>query len=291
MTQRPLSSGTGKEKPPAAIGDPASGAERAGGRLLAGARQARIADIVERVGFVSVAEVAANLGVSGMTIRRDLEQLEARGRLARTHGGAVALKPERAEVYDAEEPAFERRRRRNATAKVRIARAAARLIGPGETVALDVGTTTLALAEELVARQDLRVFTNNLRAAIALTHSRSPVYLLGGQLRGPELAVIGPVATSQMKDYFFERVFLGVSGVTEAGFFDYALEDSEVKRAFIGRASQVVVLCDASKFGHRSLARVCGLEDTHLLISDEAPPTHLQRALEAHGIEVVVAQP
>src|ERR1700741_855510 len=78
--------------------------------------------------------------------------------------------------------------------------------GAGETVALDVGTSVLALAEELVARDDLRVFTNNLRAAIALTRSRSPVYLLGGHLRGPELAVVGPAATTQVNDYYFDRV-------------------------------------------------------------------------------------
>jgi DeoR family glycerol-3-phosphate regulon repressor len=273
------------------------------GRILAGARQARIAEIVERIGFVSVAEVAATLGVSGMTIRRDLERLEVRGLLTRTHGGAMAMAVERSdtagrsdsaargETYDAEEPAFERRRRRNATAKARIARAAAGLVGAGETVALDVGTSTLALAEELVARDDLRVFTNNLRAAIALTRSRSPVYLLGGQLRGAELAVVGPAATAQVNDYYFDRVFLGVSGVTEAGYFDYALEDSEMKRAFIARARQVIVLCDGSKFDHRALARICALGDAGMIVTDRAPPAHLRRAFDQARVELLVAAP
>lgn len=266
------------------------------GRILAGARQARIAEIVERVGFVSVAEVAATLGVSGMTIRRDLERLEARGLLTRTHGGAMAMaersdSPARDEIYDAEEPAFERRRRRNATAKARIAHSAAALVGPGETVALDVGTSALALAEELVARDDLRIFTNNLRAAVTLTRSRSPIYLLGGQLRGAELAVVGPAATAQVNDYYFDRVFLGVSGVTEAGYFDYALEDSEIKRAFIARARQVVVLCDGSKFDHRALARICGLGEAHMVVTDRAPPSHLQRAFDQAKVELRIAAP
>ncbi len=280
-----------------------SPAPSASGRMLAGARQARIAEIVERVGFVSVAEVAATLDVSGMTIRRDLERLEARGFLTRTHGGAMAMAVGRAapgssaegaarsETYDAEEPAFERRRRRNATAKARIARAAACLVGAGETVALDVGSSVLALAEELVARDDLRVFTNNLRAAIALTRSRSPVYLLGGQLRGAELAVVGPVATAQVNDYYFDRVFLGVSGVTEAGYFDYALEDSEMKRAFIARARQAVVLCDGSKFDRRALARICALGDAGMVVTDRAPPPHLRRAFDQAKVELLVAPP
>lgn len=273
------------------------------GRILAGARQARIAEIVERVGFVSVAEVAATLGVSGMTIRRDLERLEARGLLSRTHGGAMAAAAERTEtagrpeggargeIYDAEEPAFERRRRRNATAKARIARAAAGLVGAAETVALDVGTSALALAEELVGREDLRIFTNNLRAAVTLTRSRSPVYILGGQLRGSELAVVGPAATAQVNDYYFDRVFLGVSGVTEAGYFDYALEDSEMKRAFIARARQVIVLCDGSKFDHRALAKICDLGDAGMIVTDQAPPPHLRRAIDQAKVELLIAVP
>jgi DeoR/GlpR family transcriptional regulator of sugar metabolism len=261
-------------------------AERRPGRLPTGVRRARLAEIVGRTGFISIADVADRLGVSGMTIRRDLALLAMQGVLTRTHGGAVAA---RREVFDAEEPSFERRRRRNADAKARIAGAAAKLIGPNETVALDVGTSTLALAEVLAARADLRVFTNSLRAAVALTGSRSPVYLLGGQLRGSELAVIGPVATAQVRDYVFDRVFLGVSGMTESGFYDYALEDSEVKRAFIERADQVVVLCDASKFGHRSLAQICGLDRCHVLVTDAPPPDHLAHALRDSGTTTVVA--
>jgi DeoR/GlpR family transcriptional regulator of sugar metabolism len=256
-------------------------------RLPAGARQARIMEIVGRAGFISVMDVAGKLGVSGMTIRRDLETLEARGLLVRTHGGALANGAERSEVYDAEEPAFDRRRRRNAAAKARIAQAAARLVGPNETIALDVGTSTLALAEELAGRDDLRVFTNNLRAAIALSRGRTQVYVLGGPLRGPEFAVVGPTATAQVKDYYFDRLFLGVSGITESGLYDYMIEDTEVKRAFLERARETVVLCDSSKFDHRALARICGLEQVHVLVTDQIPPAHLMRRLKAHRIEVV----
>ena len=279
--------GRGAGRMSGVVREPDTGAAR----LPAGARQVRIAEIVGRAGFISVMEAAGKLGVSGMTIRRDLEVLESRGLLVRTHGGAVATTPGRGEVYDAEEPAFERRRRRNAAAKARIARAAAGLVGANETIALDVGTSTLALAEELAARTDLRVFTNNLRAAMALSRGRSPVYIFGGQLRGPEFAVIGSVATTQVKDYYFDRLFLGVSGITETGLYDYMLEDTEVKRAFLERARQVVVLCDSSKFDHRALARICGLEQVHVLVTDETPPPHLVRTLQSHRVEIVVTEP
>ena len=257
-------------------------------RLPAGARQARLAEIVGRHGFITVADIAQTLGVSAMTIRRDLEILEERGILKRTHGGAVATEADNHEVFDAEEPMFKQRQRRNAAAKARIAAAAAQLIGPSETVALDVGTSVLALSKELVGRSDLRIFTNSLPAAITLTSGRSPIYLLGGQLRGPELAVIGPVATSQVTDYYFDRVFIGVSGIIESGLYDYTLEDTEVKRAFIERARQVVVLCDSTKFDRRSLAQICGLDRCHVIITEAPPPSHLARAFKANKIELIV---
>ena len=252
-------------------------------RVPAAARQSQILHAVARDGFVTVSNVAPRLGVSEMTVRRDFGVLEEKGLVSRTHGGAV-----RREVFDAEEPIFERRRRANAGAKEVVARAAAALVRPGETIGLDVGTTALALAEELGRRSDLRIFTNNLRAAIQLSAGRSPVYLPGGLVRDSELSVVGPAAVAQLRTYFLDRVFIGVSGLIQSGFYDYSLEDCEVKRAFIDQAGQIVVLCDASKFDHRSLALVCALAEVDVLVTDRAPPSHLADALGAADVQVVV---
>jgi DeoR/GlpR family transcriptional regulator of sugar metabolism len=269
--------------------DPAAGASSGGARVPAGARRARLADILGRDGFLSVADCATLLGVSGMTIRRDLAALESRGLLTRTHGGAIGPEIRRREIFDAEEPVFERRKRKNAAAKGRIAAAAAALVGAGETLALDVGTSVLALAGKLAGRAGLRIFTNSLPTALTLTRGGGQVYLLGGQLRAPEMALIGPVARAQAGACYFDRVFLGVAGVTEAGFFDYSLEDTEVKQAFIERARQVVVLCDSSKFDHRALARIGDLGRCQLLITEAPPPAHLAAALAAAGVELSIA--
>ena len=259
------------------------------GRMPAGARQSLILDVVEMDGFVSVSQIASNLSVSEMTIRRDLVALEERGLLARTHGGAVSAATSPREVFDLEEPAFKRRRHRNAREKTAIAQAAASLIGPSETIGIDVGTSTLTLAEAIVERPDLRVFTNSLRAAMVLSASKSPVYVLGGEVRNPEQSVVGSRAVGELANYNLDRVFIGVSGLIEAGFFDYSVEDSEVKRAFIARAGQVVILCDSSKFDHRSLARVCDIAGADIVVTDAPPPAHLARALSAAEVEVIVA--
>jgi DeoR family glycerol-3-phosphate regulon repressor len=252
-------------------------------RMPAMARQTAILDLVKREGFVSVSRISEGLGVSDMTVRRDLELLQERGLVDRTYGGAV-----RRGVYETEEPAFERRGRVNAEAKAAIAVAAAALIEPRETVGLDVGTTLLALASELVSRSDIRVFTNNMRAAMAMSGGRSPVYMPGGQVRDAELSIIGAAAVAQLKTYFLDRVFIGVSGLTEAGLFDYSIEDTEVKRAFIEQAEHVVVLCDSSKFDRRSLALVSSLSEIDTLVTDAPPPPHLADALAQAGTNIIV---
>jgi DeoR/GlpR family transcriptional regulator of sugar metabolism len=247
----------------------------------------RILDLVDRNGFVLVAEAAETLAVSDMTIRRDLETLERKGMVTRTHGGAVGVG--RREVFDAAEPAFSSRRRQNATAKAAIARAAARLIGVHESIGIDVGTSTLALAEEIADRRDITVFTSNLYAAAALGRRSCPVHMLGGLVRGPELSVVGSNPLKQIRQFFIGKMFLGVSGMIEDGLFDYSPEDTEVKRAFIEQSEQVIVLCDSSKFDHRSVSRVCGLDRIATLVTEAPPPPHLAAALARAGAKIIVA--
>jgi DeoR family glycerol-3-phosphate regulon repressor len=258
-------------------------------RMPAGARHARILELVDRDGFVSVAEIAGNFAVSDMTVRRDLWTLEEKGLLARTHGGAVGIG--RREVFDAAEPAFSSRRRQNAAAKTAIARAAARLIGVRESIGVDVGTSTLALAEEIAGRLDITVFTGNLYAAAVLGRRGCPVHVLGGLVRGPELSVVGSNPIRQLRQFCIGKLFLGVSGLIAEGLFDYSPEDTEIKRVFIEQADQVIVLCDSSKFDHRSVAKVCELAAVATLVTDARPPAHLAAALARAKVETIVAPP
>lgn len=253
-------------------------------------RDGQLRDFIERRGFAAVSEIAAELGVSEITVRRDLTRLEAQGLLVRTHGGALAGKLSSTETFDSDEPSFEARRRRNADAKTRIGVAAAALIRPGATIGIDVGTTALELARQLTARDDIKIFTNSVRAATLLSEGPAPVYLPGGQLRSKELSVYGSIAIAQLRHYWFDLAFIGFSGLTDQGLFDYSLEDTEIKRVYIERAAQTVALCDSSKFGRLSMARVGTLEEVDTLITDAPPPDSLRMALERADVKIIVAE-
>lgn len=269
----------------------ASGESRANGprRLPLELRQAHLLEQLRKTGFVSVAEAAEGLAVSEMTIRRDLIDLESEGRLVRTHGGAIA--PESNPARTVEEPAFEQRLRQNSPAKDAIATVAASLVKPRQTVALDVGSSTFVLASRLLAFPTIKVFTNSLRIATLLGRERRDVYLPGGEVRGNEMSICGPTAIAQFEQLWFDIAFIGASGLTEAGFFDYSLEDSELKRVYLRRSSRKVLLCDAAKFNHLSLVQVAPLEAIDMLITNAAPSGALAEALAAANVEIRIAKP
>jgi DeoR family glycerol-3-phosphate regulon repressor len=192
-------------------------------------------------------------------------------------------------LFDHEEPAFEQRLRQNNPAKEAIAAVAASLVGPRQSVALDVGSSTFVLAARLIAFPGIKVFTNSLRIATLLGRERRDVYLPGGEVRGNEMSMCGPTAVAQFEQLWFDIAFIGASGLTEQGFFDYSLEDSELKRVYLRRASRKVLLCDAAKFNHLSLVQVAPLEAIDMVISNSAPSGVLAEALAAADVEVRVA--
>lgn len=248
------------------------------------ARQRAVLALVREQGFVSVADIASRFGVSEMTARRDLQALERVAELRRTYGGAVTPEGSSREP----EPPFVIRQRVNAEAKRRIGRAAAALVRPAEIIGIDVGTTTLELARCLAGRQALRVCTNSLRAAQLLAQAGVRVYVPGGEVRPMEMSVTGGVALQQLQQYRLDRVFIGISGLTGDGLYDYSPEDSEVKRMLIQQAAEVVVLADAEKLGRVSGVRIAPLDAAHLLITDQEP-VGLASELTTAGVRVVVA--
>lgn len=256
-------------------------------RLLAHVRKASILQSLRQSGSVQVAEVASRLAVSEMTIRRDLLDLEREGHLKRLHGGAVALT---AIAMDQDEPSFDARLNRDRGAKERVAAAALPLVVGARTVALDVGATTFLLAQLLRTRLGLHLYTNSLRIAAALSDGPQQIYVPGGRVRGTDMAIGGPAAVDAFAKLWFDVAFVGVSGITADGLFDYSVEDTEVKRVYLGRSSRKVVLCDASKFQRMSLVRVAGFDAVDTVVTDAMPPADILAALEAAGVDILLAR-
>ena len=265
-------------------------------KVLARTRRAFILDAVAETGAVSVTEIAAQLGVSEMTVRRDLTELEKEGRLARTHGGAVStdltaiVEPGlSATTSRLNEPTFQARLAKNALPKRLIAEAAAQVASGLRTIALDVGTTTFLLARLLAGQQHVKFFTNSVRNATQLGEGLAEVYLPGGRMRNDELSISNATAISQFEALWFDIAFVGVSGLTSDGIYDYSFDDTEMTRVYLRRSTKKVVLCDASKFDCMSLVHIAPLSQFDMLITNASPPPELAEALEAAKVEVMVA--
>jgi DeoR family glycerol-3-phosphate regulon repressor len=258
-------------------------------RLPARLRHNHLIETARKRGFVHVTDVANELGVSEMTIRRDLIELEREGALTRTRGGAMLDAAAPQPVIDSEEPAFAARLRNHQAEKRRIAAVAAGLVDQRLSVALDVGTTTHLLAQALTDRSNIKFFTSSLRTALLLGEAGREVYVPAGQIRGEEMSICGAAAREEFERYWFDIVFIGVSGITAEGMFDYSLEDSELKRVYLRRSARKVLLCDSSKFHHMSLIKIADLSEIDLLICDAPPPADIAAALDIAGVAVEIA--
>lgn len=265
--------------------------EKSGGRIPVELRHERMMRAFYQNGFISVIDMAAEIGVSTMTIRRDLDLLERAGKITRIHGGAVAIRDGEAPVGDEEDSLFDRRLLLHADAKAAIGRVAAGLVQPAQAVGLDTGTTVLTAARCLIACRDMRFVTNNLRAAMLLSESESRVYMLAGEVRVPELSVVGSAAIKALQNQYLDFALIGVSALDENGIYDFSPEDTEVKAALMQSATTVVVLCDSSKFARRALARVATLDSIDILVTDQRPPAALEARLAAAQVRVIVAPP
>ena len=254
-------------------------------------RQQRITALVEEQGFVRVSDLSARFGVSTVTVRTDLQSLESHGRVRRIRGGAMS-----AGVEHAEQP-FEVAERDLADEKAAIGRCAAGLVADGDTVLLDVGTTTTAIARALVARADLHevtVVTNGLTVALVLERAwpRISVVVTGGTLRRLQHSLVNPLGTVLLESLNASIAFIGCNGVdVVGGVTNINLPEAEVKRAMLLGARRRVIVADASKLGEVEVAKVCDLHEASLVVTDASADASLVSELRDAGIDVAVAGP
>jgi DeoR/GlpR family transcriptional regulator of sugar metabolism len=263
--------------------------------LLAEQRRALILDEVRRRGGVRVNELTRRLGVSDMTVRRDLDALARQGVVEKVHGGAVPV----AEA-STHEPGFEAKSGLELTAKEDIARTAAELVAPGSAIALSGGTTTYALAHHLVDVPDLTVVTNSVRVADVFHSAQrtsgqrqgAATVVLTGGVRTPSDSLVGPVADQAIAALHFDVLFLGVHGISaEAGLSTPNLAEAETNRRLVQSARRVIVVADHTKWGTVGLSSFATLDQVDTLVTDAGMPAAARVEISDHLRLVVAGEP
>jgi DeoR/GlpR family transcriptional regulator of sugar metabolism len=254
--------------------------------MLAALRRARILEEVRRSGGARVTHLTTLLGVSDMTVRRDLEVLDRQGLLAKVHGGATAM-----ETASAVEPGFEVTSQRELREKEVIAARAATLVHPGMAIAITAGSTTWTLARHLFDIADLTVVTNSLKVAEVLhaQQRRDLTVVLTGGLRTPSDGLVGPIAVQAIRSLHVDMVFMGVQGVDErAGLTTPNLLEAETNRALVDSARRLVVLADHTKWGKVALAHIAPLSAVGTIITDDRLSPRAAEVLADQVTEVIV---
>ena len=253
-------------------------------------RRGQMLALIRERQFIPVAELSDRFGISEVTVRSDLAALASDGHIHRIRGGAIPR------VELGQETPYEESATSYAEEKRAIGRAAAELVRPGESVVLDVGTTVVAAARALVAREDLRdvvVFTNGLKTALELEAAipRLTVVVSGGTLRSLQHSLVEPMATKILAEIAPSIAFLGCSGVhPEGGITNVNLPEAQVKQQILRSARRTVILADGSKIGRIELAQLCAVDEIDMVITDESASPPVVAALRERGCEVVIAR-
>lgn len=250
-------------------------------------RHQRILSILADSGQSVAQDLCNELGVSAMTLRRDLEELEGKGLLRRVHGGAV--------LASETDPGYWLRHRQSPDQKRSIGQIAAQKVAPQMTVFIDSGTTTVEVARALASRgmkEGLRasVVTHSLSVALELTSAPSiRTHIIGGTVSSETLATYGPKAVAELARLNIDIGFLGVTGIDlEAGFTNTSPVGLEVKQALIRRVRPCWVVADSAKWGKASLLPICGLAEVQGWITDHRLPAADRKRLQRAGLELVL---
>lgn len=247
-------------------------------------RHERILSLLESRGFVSIGSLAKSFAVSEQTVRRDLNDLEKRGLVTRYHGGA-GLPPVAGDVD------YDKRKRRHAKEKQRIAEMVAAQIPEGATIFIDIGTTMEAVAEALLNHRRLTVVTNHLTVAMILNRRRDfQVILAGGVLKHNDQATTGEATREFLEKFRVGYGIFGIGGVSEEGdLLDFDFRDVGVSATAMKISRKRLVALDHSKFTSEAIVRVAHLRDVDMVFTDAPPPSRLARLMRDAEVRLFVA--
>jgi len=246
-------------------------------------RQKRIEEHLLRMEFASLEELSELVDASVSTVRRDLDVLEGKGTLRRTHGGARLANPK------SDEFAFSARDTHQLAEKEAIGQACAGLIHPNQTVIIDAGTTCFHVARYLETKTP-QVFTNSLPVANLFAAANRLEVVVSGGVIYPRLGVlVGPLAVEAFSKIRADAAIMSCGGITLEGITNSHGLLIEIQRAMIQAARKVIFCIDSTKFGRQSITRLCDLQTIDTIVTDKAAPANLVRALRKQNIEVIVA--
>ncbi|NCT93581.1 MAG: DeoR/GlpR transcriptional regulator [Chitinophagaceae bacterium] len=247
-------------------------------------RHQHILDKLKREGSIKVLDLCAELNVSSVTIRKDLQLLEDKNLVYRTHGGGTLANPYAADRHVNEKEKL------NASQKSDIGAAAAAFIDPNDCVIIASGTTVLYLARKIVPSDNLTIITGALNVAAELnSRSNVEIIMLGGILRKSSTSVTGHYAERILEDFACSKVFLGVDGIDpEFGLTTTNMMEAQLNRKMMAAAQKTIVLADSTKFGKRGFGKICGMEDIHHIITDKGVSDHIVDTVRGMGIEITL---
>ena len=261
--------------------------------MIIAERQSRLKDLLARRGMSDLDSLSSELRVSQSTIRRDVEQLERTGLVRRTHGGVIWVGDRSAGAgsnSNGVRPyAFDQRMDYQADAKRQIAKAAAKLVRPGQTIILDGGTTTFYLARELLG-QPLQLVTNSLPIANLFINDENVELVLVGGILYPRYGVLlGPMAEHELGNIHAQTLFISVAGVHDGALYNQNLLLVQAERRMMQQAQEVVLLVDSGKFGQQALTQLGKLDEIDVVVTDEGLSEDHRAMVREAGCELIVA--
>ncbi|WP_417523651.1 DeoR/GlpR family DNA-binding transcription regulator [Marinovum sp.] len=258
-------------------------AESGRDRLKKSDRRRRILLELKLHPHVRISDLARSFNVSTETVRRDFDALAEDGLVARAHGGASA-------PAQGHYPSLDERTAARIAERERIGARAADLVQEGETVMIDSGSTTIQLARALAYRGTrCTVITNSIPVAMTIGHGAPDVVLCSGEYLAAESAVIGTETLEFLSRFNVDRCMIGASGLSAEGPSETVRGFAAVKRMMLRRAAQKHLLIDATKFGHKGLARVGDMADLDSIVVDKRPQGEILAAVDGAEVEVIVA--
>lgn len=255
------------------------------GGMMADERRSLIMQIIDSSGRARVQDLARRFSTTSVTIRNDLNELQKRGLLLRSHGGAT-----RPDSRQYESP-FQDRVQSHIEAKRRIGVVAASLIQDGEIVILDSGTTTDEIAKQIKNRPRLQIITNGVNIANELLGSRGVhTMILGGTLRNDSASIVGRSTEDMLSQLSADKLFMGGAGCDpDFGISGANLEEAMVNKAMLRIAREAILVADASKFDKRSMSRIATFSEIHTVISDTTMPVAIQDKIRSFGCKLLLA--